>query len=210
MSALDAFYAAERARLLPLAQTDTPQGEYASPVFGVGNSNADVMLIGEAPGAEETKAGCPFVGKAGKQLDSLLQAASIDRNQLFVTNVVKYRPVVRSLRTTKNRTPSTKEILAGLPLLRNEISEVQPKVIVTLGNTPLSAILTLAGMQKQTIGGVHGSPLPVTIDGQTYTLFALYHPASGIYNRSLLPTMEADTNALGEHLVKAVKKLEKS
>ena len=209
MQALEILYAAERERLKPFAENDTPQGEYASPVFGVGLETAEVMLIGEAPGAEETAAGRPFVGKAGKQLDALLAGAKIERDQLFVTNVVKYRPVVRSIHTTKNRTPSKKEIAAGLDLLRKELELISPKVIVTLGNTPLYAILTLAELPQQMIGSVHGVPMQISIQGTAYTLFALYHPASGIYNRSLLPIMEKDTCALGEHLVKAVKKLEK-
>jgi len=205
MLQLEPLYTAERERLRLLADADTPQGEYALPVFGVGETNADVLLIGEAPGAEETKAGCPFVGKAGKQLDELLQNASIDRNKLFVTNVVKYRPVVRSVRTTKNRTPSRKEIAAGLSLLEKEITIVSPRVIVTLGNAPLYAILTLADQPIQTIGEMHGKAFPICIKHKDYTLFALYHPASGIYNRSLLPIMAVDTVQLGEHLVKQAK-----
>jgi len=209
MLTLEQLYALERNRLYLLSETDTPQGEYASPVFSAGNYPADVMLIGEAPGAEETKAACPFVGKAGKQLDSLLEQANIDRQQLFVTNVVKYRPVVRSVRTTKNRTPSQMELLDGLPLLKEEILQVQPHIIVTLGNTPLRAVLMLAERKYQTIGELHGTPIPIEIAGQAYTLFALYHPASCIYNRSLLPQLEADAYSLGEHLVKAVKNHEK-
>jgi len=208
MAMFEQIYTAERERLLALASADQPQGEYAHPVFGVGNPDAALMLIGEAPGAEETKESCPFVGKAGKQLDTLLRCASIDRAELFITNVVKYRPVVRNVRTTKNRTPSAKEIDAGLPLLKKEICIVRPKIIVTLGNTPLHAILKLSESKKQTIGAVHGKPLPIEIGGDSYTLFALYHPASCIYNRDLLPTLEQDARILGEHLVKAVKKHE--
>lgn len=210
MCNLEVLYAAEREKLFLLAAADEPQGEYASPVFGVGNVAADVMLIGEAPGAEETKAGCPFVGKAGMQLDALLCAAGIDRSTLYVTNVVKYRPVVRGSRSTRNRTPSKKEILFGIDLLSKEIACVRPKVIVTLGNTPLSAIMTLACQPAQVIGSVHGKPISINIEGQCYTLFALYHPASGIYNRSLIPVMEQDYHVLGEHLVTVVKKDEKS
>lgn len=194
-------YAAERARLLPLAVDDHPAGEYRSPVFGEGNVHPVALFIGEAPGAEETRLGRPFVGRAGRQLDALLQQAGIDRNAVYITNVVKYRPVVRTERGARNRTPGPKEIAAALPLLREEIAVVAPRVLVTLGNVPLRAVLQLFEAPEQTIGALHGRPLQLPCKAPV-TLFPLYHPASGIYNRALLPVMERDVLALGEHLVK--------
>lgn len=199
---LQTAYAQERDRLLLLAEADTPQGEYACPVFGEGNRDAAMLFIGEAPGAEETKMGRPFVGKAGRQLDELIDLAALNREDLYITNVVKYRPVIRNAHTLRNRTPGAKEMDLGLPLLAREIQIVAPKVIVTLGNTPLKAVCLLSGMKPAIIGEVHGTPVAIQIDGKRYTLFSLYHPASGIYNRSLIDVMKADAALLGEHLVK--------
>ena len=197
---LDALYLEERRRLAALAERDDPQGEYASPVFGAGSPDSMTVLIGEAPGAEETKTGIPFVGKAGKQLDELLASAGIDRQRVYVTNAVKYRPVVRSLRTTRNRTPSRKEVRESLPLLRRELELIRPSVIVTLGSTPLGAVLDLASGKRVPIGEVHGRPVRIGIGDLTVWLFPLYHPASCIYNRALIEVLEADTAALGRFL----------
>ena len=194
-------YEAERLRLLRM-EAEGPAGEYRSPVFGEGNPYPVALFVGEAPGAEETKQGRPFVGKAGRQLDALLGQAGIDRSAVYITNVVKYRPVVRSARSTRNRTPGPKEVAAALPLLGEELAAVLPQVVVTLGNVPLAAVLQLAGEPRQTIGAVHGRPLPLCLQGRALVLFPLYHPASGIYNRALVPVMERDVLALGEHLVK--------
>lgn len=196
------LYDRERHRLLGLAQEDVPPGEYAQPVFGAGDPAASVMLIGEAPGAEETKLGEPFVGKAGRQLADLFQLMGIQREAIYLTNTVKYRPVIRSERSVRNRTPERFEIEAALPLLGDEILIIKPKVIATLGNTPLKAVLQLAGEEAMTIGTVHGSCMNIQISGLTTMLFPLYHPASGIYNPKLKPLMEQDARKFGEHLVK--------
>ncbi len=150
MSALAALYAAERARLYAHAPLDTPAGEYAAPCFGEGPAHAPLLLLGEAPGAEETRLSRPFVGKAGRQLDALLEIAGLSRAALFLTNTVKYRPVTRTARGAHNRTPGRGEIRAALPLLRAELLAVAPRVIVTLGNTPLSAVLALEAETGET------------------------------------------------------------
>lgn len=197
-------YASERARLSALIAADTPAGDYARPVFGEGNAeSATVLFVGEAPGGEEAASGRPFVGKAGKQLDALLTLAGIDREAIYITNVVKYRPVTRSEKSVRNRTPGPREIAASLPLLHLEVAVLRPQCIVTLGNTPLFALLQLGGQgDRQTIGALHGRATALTADNCQTMLFPLYHPASGIYNRSLVPVMEQDIRALGEHLVK--------
>ena len=197
-------YDRERGRLLALADADLPQGDYAHPVFGLGDPCAQTVFIGEAPGREEAECGRPFVGKAGKQLDQLLESAGIERAAVYVTNVVKYRPVIRGARSLRNRTPGRKEIEQALALLAFELQTIAPQTVVTLGNTPLAAILQLAGLPPETIGTLHGRAQPVTFaHGRPATLFPLYHPASGIYNPALLPVLRQDMHALGEHLVKA-------
>lgn len=202
---LAAAYEAERARLAAQIEQDCPQGDYAHPVFGVGRADRPcLVLIGEAPGSEEAASGCPFVGKAGRQLDELLAMASILRTDIYITNVVKYRPVVRSARSVRNRTPSVREVSASLPLLAFELEAIRPDVIATLGNTPLTAMLTLGNLPAGTIGALHGRMLPLTISGLHTALFPLYHPASCIYNRALTPVLEQDMRALGENLVKGL------
>lgn len=197
-------YEHERVRLRSFLQADNPQGDYGHPVFGCGSLGADVLFIGEAPGREEAECGMPFVGRAGRQLDALFALAGLNRSQAYVTNVVKYRPVTRSERSVRNRTPGRNEIAQALKLLQTEIMTVHPRVIVTLGNTPLLAVLTLSQSElSATIGVLHGKPMPIAPGGLVVDLFPLYHPASGIYNRMLLPIMEQDILTLGEHLVKA-------
>lgn len=196
--ALEEAYTLERTRLCALTGCFEPQGEYHSPVFGEGKPGAKIMLIGEAPGAEETKLAHPFVGKAGKQLDALFCRFGVMREDVFITNVVKFRPVVRSPKSVKNRTPLPTEIKASLPLLKTEILHLSPKLILTLGNTPLKAVFALANGKPPVIGTAHGKALSITIDGFAFTLIPLYHPASGIYNRSLVEVMERDAAFVGE------------
>jgi DNA polymerase len=196
--AFDEAYQNERARLLALAAKDDPQGEYRWPVFGEGAHGSKILLIGEAPGAEETRMGRPFVGKAGKQLDALFCRFGVMREEAYITNAVKYRPVVRSEKTARNRTPQPAEVKSALPLLAREIELLRPSLILTLGNTPLKAVCTLAGIKPPVIGEVHGSALKMRIEGLELTLIPLYHPASGIYNRSLVEIMERDAAFVGE------------
>lgn len=195
--ALEEAYTQERSRLFALAAGDTPQGEYHKPVFGEGKPGASIVLIGEAPGAEETKFGHPFVGKAGKQLDALFCRFGVMREDAFITNVVKYRPVVRSEKSARNRTPQPAEVKASLPLLKTEILHLSPKLILTLGNTPLKAVFALAGQKPPVIGSAHGKTHEIMIDGESFTLIPLYHPASGIYNRALVEVMEQDAAFVG-------------
>lgn len=193
---LSALYAAETERLKVVALSGRNDGEYLRPVFGCGNADSPIVFIGEAPGANETEQGTPFVGKAGRQLDELLELADIPRKEIFITNVVKYRPVVRSERSVRNRTPSAGEVSASLPLLRAEMERIRPRLIITLGNTPLTAVRTLAGELPATVGDVHGRPLPVSLGGIRTVLYPMYHPASGIYNRALIEVMREDAKKI--------------
>lgn len=150
----------------------------AIPVHGEGPVGATVMLIGEAPGEQETIARRPFVGKAGKNLDTFLEVAGLDRSQLYVSNVVKLRPWKLSKAGNKvNRPPTRGEISDFSPWLFREIEIVQPKVIVTLGNVPLGALTD----SKHTVGNYHGR----LFRSERGLLYPMYHPASVIYNRSL-------------------------
>lgn len=165
------------------------EGDLLHPVFGDGVTSADVIFVGEAPGAQEVKEGLPFIGKAGKQLDDLLTEASIDRSRLFVTNAVKYRPTKNDGRA--NRTPTTNEIRWSRWLLLKEMEIIQPSLVVTLGNSPLFAV---TDDLKQKVGSVHGTCQWI----HGYNVFSLYHPASIIYNQSLLETYKTDLRLLAQ------------
>ena len=103
-------------------------------VFGVGNKNADIMFIGEGPGADEDKQGEPFVGKAGQLMNKAFEGLGIDRNSVYIANIVKCRP-------PQNRVPESDETEACLDYLRNQVILVKPKIIVLLGSTALKNIL---------------------------------------------------------------------
>ena len=154
-------------------------------VFGEGRVGAPVMMIGEAPGEQETLQGRPFVGKAGKNLDAFLEQAGMDRAALYVTNVVKFRPTRRSeAGRVVNRPPTQEEIKLFLPWLLKEIELVDPRYIITLGNVPLKALTGRGSV----IGDMHGR----FIDWQGRRLFAMYHPASVIYNPGLKAVYSRD------------------
>lgn len=164
------------------------EGERKLLVFGEGRVGAPVMMIGEAPGEQESLQGRPFVGKAGKNLDAFLAQAGMDRASLYVTNVVKFRPTRRSeAGRVVNRPPTQEEIKLFLPWLLKEIDLVDPRYIITLGNVPLKALTGRGSV----IGDMHGR----FIDWQGRRLFAMYHPASVIYNPGLKAVYSRDITA---------------
>ena len=172
---------------------DLYEGEKKILVHGEGEIGARVMLVGEAPGEQETLQGRPFVGKAGKNLNEFLELAGLERGELYVTNAVKFRPTKRSAAgRTVNRPPTREEVSLFLPWLRREIELVAPEVIVTLGNVPLRA---LTG-PKSVIGDVHGA----FQDADGLRLYPMYHPASLIYNPALRPVYAEDIRRLSAHL----------
>lgn len=166
-------------------------------ILGEGNCNAELLVIGEAPGGDEEKAIRPFVGKAGKNLINFLKAIDLNREELYITNVVKIRPCKLSDKTGKpiNRPPDLveKEFFSGY--LDKEIEIILPKIIVTLGNVPLQAVLK---DKSAAIGNYHGRI--ICFGGNN--IFPLYHPAAIIYNRSLEQTYNEDVLKLRECLNK--------
>jgi len=154
-------------------------------VMGDGNPNADVVFIGEAPGKREDELGIPFVGASGKLLDEMLGAIGLDRQAVYITNIVKYRP-------PKNRDPSPLEKKAFLPYLLEQLAIIQPKVVVTLGRHSMEYFLPDAK-----IGQVHGQAIRREIilpDGMhaEWLIVPLYHPAAALYNGSLRGTLLND------------------
>ena len=170
-------------------------GEDKILVFGEGNSDSpDIMLIGEAPGEQETLKRRPFVGKAGKNLDEFLTLMGIAREAIYVSNVVKIRPTsVGKTGRVRNRAPSKEEIALFLPFLLKEIALVAPQALVTLGNVPLKALMG----PKATVGELHGRWHKAT---NGLPLFALYHPAAIIYRRELREVYEHDVLALHDSM----------
>lgn len=150
-------------------------------VFGVGDPDADLMFVGEAPGFHEDKQGYPFVGQAGKLLDGLLAGIGLTRKDVYVANVLKCRP-------PGNRDPMTDEIEACEAHLFRQIALVEPRAIATLGNF---ATKLLSG-KPHGITRVHGQPQPVTLGGRDTLLYPLYHPAAALYTPAMLRTLEED------------------
>ncbi|MDO4568074.1 MAG: uracil-DNA glycosylase [Clostridia bacterium] len=192
-------YDMERARIARLSMDDD-SGEYAYPVFGCGSVDSQVIFVGEAPGAEEARQATPFVGKAGRQFDELLAHAGLRRDDVFITNAVKFRPVKRNQGRCSNRTPTRSEVKLGGVCLKAEIDAIRPRIVATLGNTPLAAVCDLANMCPMKVGDAHGRAFEIVIGALRLELFPLYHPASVIYNRSLADVLKCDIIALGARL----------
>lgn len=153
-------------------------------VLGDGITNSKLILVGEAPGAKEVELKKPFVGQAGKHLEEFLNILELDRKDLYITNVVKFRPTRESKKTDNmvNRPPNTKEIESFKEYLFKEIEIISPQIIVTLGNVPLK---TIVNDKKVKIGDLHGELVTNTINGKEYKIIPFYHPAAIIYKREL-------------------------
>lgn len=186
-------------------------------VWGFGSPDSPVMLVGEAPGKDEVLQGRPFVGKAGKMLTAFLEGAGLNREDLFISNAMKYRLSKEGARpgTLVNRPARREEILFSSAYLKREAEIIRPKAVVTLGNVPLKAVTyvsAIAGCRHcknhpaekcsfsdlPDIGAVHGIPIENAFGMAGITLFPLYHPASVIYNRGLEEAYKNDLKKFGE------------
>ena len=151
-------------------------------VQGEGDPRAAVVIVGEAPGAMEDAEGRPFVGRSGRLLDELLEAAGLHRPEVFITNVVKARP-------PGNRDPRADEVAHHWPWLERQLAIIQPRVLVPLGRHALARFAPDAR-----IGEVHGQPLEVSPGAPA--LFPLYHPAAGLRSTKLRETLFDDAHRL--------------
>lgn len=153
-------------------------------VTGDGNPDSSLLLIGEAPGKDEVAQKRPFVGKAGKNLAQFLEILGLKRNEIYITNAIKHKlsKINPDTGRVSNRPATKKEIEENWEYLIKEISIIDPKYIVTLGNVPLRSVLK---DYKASIGQVHGQLNKVVILNKEYELYPLYHPASIIYNAAL-------------------------
>lgn len=145
-------------------------------VYGDGSPDADIVFIGEAPGKKEDEQGIPFVGAAGKFLEEMLGTIGLDRKDIYITNIVKYRP-------PNNRDPLPEEKAAFLPFLQSQLEAIAPKLVITLGRHSMDSLLP--GLQ---ISKVHGQPKRYR--GQVY--LPLFHPAAALYNGALRQTLIDD------------------
>lgn len=170
-------------------------------VFGSGNPSADVMFVGEAPGKKEDEIGLPFVGAAGALLDELLHSINLDRDGVYITNIVKYRP-------PRNRDPSLSEKRAFWPFLVQQVEAVQPRILVTLGRHSMEQFLPGAKISQ-----IHGVPqsilLPTTPqngihDQQERVLVPLYHPAAALYNPGLRQILFEDMKQLNHSIFRNI------
>lgn len=149
-------------------------------VMGDGNPDADVVFIGEAPGKNEDEMGLPFVGASGKFLNEMLTAAGMKREDVYITNIVKYRP-------PKNRDPLPEEKREFWPYLLEQLQIIQPKVVVTLGRHSMEYFLPEAR-----ISDTHGQPKQIKLGGHKLVIVPQYHPAAALYNGSLRQTLIDD------------------
>ncbi len=167
----------------PLHQTRT------NVVFGAGNADADLMFIGEAPGANEDRVGLPFVGQAGKLLDKLLAEIGLERKSVWICNVLKCRP-------PDNRDPHPNEIESCQDYLASQVELIEPVVICTLGNFSTK----LLRGDSTGISRLHGREEMRIIGPRAVRLYPLFHPAAALYTPSMLETLRADFQRLPDLL----------
>ncbi len=158
-------------------------------VFGDGNPDADIVFIGEAPGKKEDEQGLPFVGASGRFLNEMLVAAGVDRSDVYITNIVKYRP-------PNNRDPTKAEKQEFWPYLARQLEIINPKVIVTLGKHSMEFFLPDAKISE-----IHGHVVRKTITHHDakpgeWLIVPLYHPAAALYNGNLRQTLLDDFTAV--------------
>lgn len=159
-------------------------------VFGDGNPSSEIVFIGEAPGKTEDKTGLPFVGAAGKFLDEMLATIGLKRSQVYITNIVKYRP-------PNNRDPLPEEKKAFLPYLQRQLEVIQPKLVIALGRHAANCFLPELRISEE-----HGKPKRITLafsDRQlSIVLLPLFHPAAALYNGSMRQTLIDDFSIIPE------------
>ena len=165
-------------------------------VFGEGNPDADIVFIGEAPGKHENEQGRPFVGAAGKFLNEMLEGIGLERKDVYITNIVKYRP-------PNNRDPLPEEKKAFLPYLQAQLEVMQPKMVVTLGRHSMNCFLPDLQISK-----IHGQAKRIKMslkqseDVMTIVIMPLFHPAAALYNGQLRQTLIDDFAGIPEVLAR--------
>lgn len=167
-------------------------------VMGDGSLDAEIVFIGEAPGKNEDLQGLPFVGAAGKFLDEMLASIGLERTDVYITNIVKYRP-------PNNRDPLPEEKQAFWPYLVRQIQIIQPKILITLGRHSMEYFLP-----NKRISQIHGEPKRVVFGDQKLVILPLFHPAAALYNGAMRQTLIDDFSAIPQviKLIKESKEVE--
>ncbi len=157
------------------------------PVVGEGSLEAKIMFVGEAPGRKEAESGRPFCGASGKLLDELLKSASLSREEVYITNIVKDRP-------PENRDPTEEEKDLYAPFLDRQIAIIKPRIVAALGRHAMDYLMRHFGLgsQIEPISVAHGKAFEVEARYGTASVVALYHPAVAIYNRKQKDTLIKD------------------
>lgn len=163
------------------------------PVVGEGSLNARIMFIGEGPGHYEDYEGKPFVGKAGKILDELLDSIGLKKNEIYISNLIKCRP-------PNNRNPLKNEIQMCSEFLDKQIKIIQPKVIVPLGNFAISYIFKKYNLKFSKISSIHGKIFFVNTNFGTVKIIPIFHPAATIYKRDIKNILLEDFKIIKENL----------
>ncbi len=164
-----------------------------NPVVGEGSLNAKIMFIGEAPGSYEDRKGRPFVGKAGKILDELLDSIGLKKNEIYISNIIKCRP-------PNNRNPLKIEIKMCSEFLDKQIEIIRPKVIVPLGKFANLYISKKFGLKFEKISRIHGMILLVNTNFGTLKIIPIYHPAAAIYNINIKNILFEDFKMIAQNL----------
>jgi len=161
------------------------------PVFGEGSLNSEIMLVGEAPGYNESITGKPFCGAAGKILDELLEYAGLKREDIFITDIVKLRP-------PNNRNPTQEEIKSFAHFLDKQIEIINPKIICCLGNFSTGYIMKKFNLSNklQGISKIHGQVFSVSTLFGTIKIIPLYHPAVVTYDANMKEVLKEDFEKL--------------
>jgi DNA polymerase len=154
-------------------------------VHGFGALDSNIFLIGEAPGYNEDVKGIPFVGKAGKILDKLLFSIDMERNDVYITNILKCRP-------PNNRNPLKNEINSCAKYLNEEINLIKPKIISPLGNYASNFIFNKFNLKFEKISFSHGNIYPVDVGYDKLNIIPQYHPAVAVYNQNMIETLIND------------------
>jgi len=158
-------------------------------VAGSGSADATILFVGEAPGYHEDQQGMPFVGKAGKILDELLASIGLQRDEIYIANILKCRP-------PQNRNPLKSEIEACTEHLNNQIELIQPRLIAPLGNFAASYLFEKFGLPYDKISKIHGKIFRINTLFDKMTIIPLYHPAVATYNPETKSTLLEDFKAI--------------
>jgi len=161
------------------------------PVIGEGNHQAKIMFVGEAPGLREDKTGRPFCGSSGKILDELLNFVGMQRQEVYIANILKCRP-------PQNRDPQSQEISACAPYLERQIKIIRPEIICSLGRFAMVFLMEKFGLKGQIeqISKIHGKIFEAANNGQEVKIIPFYHPAVAVYNENMKNILKKDFTVL--------------